>query len=96
MKKQSSTVIVMNGMRLCQDGNFRSFAQFGTFSNCVKQYRTIRGSSRKFNDLIARANDRDVIERITLYIGDTMDVAGNVTRAGDSRMLNVVEKLVAV
>jgi len=85
----------MNGMRLCHDGNFRSFANFGTLPTCVKQYRTIRGSSRKFNELVARANDRDEIERITLYVGDTMDASGNVTRVGDNKMMNVINEMVA-
>ena len=29
-----------DGMRYCQDGFWRDFAHFGTYPECVKEYRT--------------------------------------------------------
>ena len=43
-----------NTNRYCKDGYFRSFAMFGTFSDCVKQYRHLGQALRVAKKLSGR------------------------------------------
>lgn len=61
--------------RLCKDGNFRNFAYFGTFPECVKFYRSEGWAKRKHNEL----KDKGIPTIIkALNKGDEMDANGNI------------------
>jgi hypothetical protein len=36
-----------NGMRLCQDNKWRSNADYGTYSECVKEYKILSAARKK-------------------------------------------------
>lgn len=79
------TIIVIHpetGARLCQDNRWRTFANFGTFPSCVKEYSypraalnagaRYRGTPAGFDQTLARV--------VHLHAGDSMDSAGNIVR----------------
>jgi len=53
-----------NTNRYCKDGYFRHFAMFGTFSDCVKQYRHL-GQAKRVAKLVSGR---------VVYIPDSMEV----------------------
>lgn len=61
--------------RLCKDGNFRSVAYFGTFSECVKTYRSEGWANRKY-EYLKKCGIPTVIH--SLRKGDKMDANGNI------------------
>lgn len=58
------------GRRLCQDGCWRYFANWGTYKECVKEYRVRGWADRKARRFKARV--------VEILPGQTMDAAGNV------------------
>lgn len=40
-------LIVKDNMRLCQDNKWRTFANFGTYPECVKEYKSLGHARRK-------------------------------------------------
>ena len=74
------------GRRYCRDGQFREFALFGTGPTCVKQYKRQAYADKvihRHNFECERQHQDSKIETWTIYHlhdGDTMDVAGNITR----------------
>ncbi len=63
-------VIVKNGMRLCQDNRFRNFANFGTFKECVKEYRSAGHAKRKAKRVKGEA--------VEVPKGMSMDASGHI------------------
>lgn len=63
-------VIVKNGYRLCSDNRWRSFANFGTYPECVKEYRSLGWAKKK-----AKKIGGTVVE---LKEGETMDACGRI------------------
>lgn len=59
------------GSRLCKDGKWRAFANFGTYPECVKRYRQKGWALRR----IAQIRNGFVL---SLTGGWTMDASGNV------------------
>ena len=45
----SSLILIINdgGARLCRDGRWRGFANFGTMSSCVKTYKRMSAAVKK-------------------------------------------------
>lgn len=83
MKKQATIVVLKHentGARLCQDGLFRNFANFGTFPDCVKVYRIEGAARRKQLELLDKACP---CEMIFLHHGWSMDACGRVSREND-------------
>ncbi len=44
----NGTFLIVKGMfRLCQDNKWRAFCHFGTYKECVKEYRSLGFAKRK-------------------------------------------------
>ena len=71
-------VIIDNrGRRLCQDGSFRCFANFGSFKECVKVYR-------HYGHAFNRARVFGHLEVISLSEGESMNAGGMVFNADET------------
>lgn len=84
MKDKSIKIVVCpaTGARLCQDGRWRKFANFGTYSSCVREFRYLKSAQK------AARRNRHPLNKTTcdtfvthLHPGDSMDASGHVTRA---------------
>ena len=58
---------------LCQDGKFRRFANFGTYPECIKVYRSLGWAKRK-QDLFERWGREVVVTK--LPNGHSVDAVG--------------------
>jgi hypothetical protein len=77
MSKQIHIVVnPETGARLCKDQMWRGFAMFGTFSCCVKFYRSLGWAQRAADK--CRVNGKTKI--VSMNDGDTMDASGKVTK----------------
>lgn len=65
-------VVVRDGRRLCQDGYLREFANFGTFPECVKEYRKRGWAERKAKEIGGQV--------VEIYRGQSMDASGNIIK----------------
>ena len=59
------------GMRLCQDNKWRSFANFGTFPECVKVYRRLCAAETKANKIKGKV--------VQLSAGMEVDAVGKIS-----------------
>jgi len=59
--------------RLCQDGKWRWFANFGTFAECVKEYRSLGHAKRRAKRVKG--------EVVVVGEGMAMDAVGNLAQA---------------
>jgi len=64
--------------RLCKDGKWRTFAQFGTFRSCVKTYKR-KGNALRRMDIL----NRHWTHKTACYVqsvpkGHAMDACGKV------------------
>ena len=78
-------VCPLTGARLCKDRKWRNFANFGTHSECVRIYKYLTPAEKAGERYrIKPAGFGDTVLRVIhMYDGDSMDAAGNVTRAND-------------
>lgn len=78
----SIVVCPVTGDRLCKDMKWRSHANFGSYSSCVKIYKRI-GNATKAGERYKHPHNKTTYLSlvITLNDGDSMDAAGKVTRA---------------
>lgn len=77
-------VIVKNGHRLCSDNRWREFANFGTYPECVKEYRSLGWAQKK-----AKKIGGTVVE---LKEGETMDACGQIFHIDiEGRMSQVMD-----
>src|SRR4051812_20452700 len=63
-------LVIKGDYRLCQDNNWRSFANFGTYPECVKVYKSIyaaRKKAKKLKGLVVKIPD-----------GMSVDASGDV------------------
>lgn len=79
------TIIVIcpvTGNRLCRDNRWRGFANFGTGSTCVKEYRYVKSALKAGEKYrIKKAEPCEAIASVIhLHEGDSMDAAGRVFR----------------
>lgn len=44
-------LIIKNGMRLCKDNCIRNFANYGSFSECVKWYKSLGAAKGKADSM---------------------------------------------
>jgi hypothetical protein len=64
------------GARLCYDGKFRNFANFGTFPDCVKVFKSKGWALRKQEELMRFHNCP--CEIVFLNGNRTMDASGMI------------------
>lgn len=67
------------GARLCKDGKLRTFANFGTYKECVKIYKLWGFASnavRKLN----RSYDEKRFKVLGLSKGEVMDASGKIEK----------------
>lgn len=85
MTKSTKIVVCpVTGDRLCRDNRWRSFANFGTYSSCVKTYRLTHAALRAGERFRHPHNTgRDINLVICLHEGDSMDASGKVSRSTD-------------
>lgn len=72
-------LIFWNGMRLCQDNRLRTFANYGTYKECVKEYRSLpaaRTKAKKIKGVVVKVPDGMYIDAAGQIIED---VEGKVT-----------------
>jgi hypothetical protein len=72
-------LIIKVGNRLCQDKYWRRFANFGTYPECVKEYKSLyhaRRAAKRFKGQVAKVPDEmeidssgDVMERLPIKPG---------------------------
>jgi len=72
------------GARLCKDNNFRTFACFGTYPECVKIYRKRGWAIRKQIRLFKVSSIRDT-EIKEVEVGQQMDATGSIILSRFSR-----------
>ena len=84
MSRKSIKIVVCpaTGRRLCWDNKWRNFAHFGTFRECVKEFRYLASAlkaGQRYRLPAARKTDT-AASVIHLYDNDSMDASGKVTR----------------
>ena len=70
-------LVTFNGMRLCQDNASRTFANYGTYPECVKEYKSLghaRRKAKRIGGTVVRVPD-----------GMEIDAAGQVIEYVDSK-----------
>lgn len=72
-------LIVKDNMRLCNDGRFRQFANFGTFKECVKVYRSVSAATKKAKEVSGSA--------VSIPAGHTVDACGSVYDQDNKRVV---------
>jgi len=68
-----TSIVVKNGMRLCKDNLLRKFANFGTFTECVKIYKSYVWAEKAANKIGG--------EIVILDADSYMDASGDVIKA---------------
>lgn len=71
------------GARMCKDGKWRTFANFGTFQSNVKVYRKKGWAARRMDILNCRAG-RTVAYVLSLPRGTAMDASGRYDTTDDN------------
>lgn len=71
-------IINATGARLCQDNCWRSFANFGTYPECVKEYRSLGHAFRRA---------KRIKGRVVLIEDGTIDASGVVEINGKKHEL---------
>ena len=84
--------VVKDGMRLCKDKRWREFANFGTFKECVKIYRS-RGAAVRLansqNALLEYHNKTANVKVAEVPVGFTVNAVGDVFNAEDRQVGNL-------
>lgn len=83
-KRKSVKIVVCpaTGRRLCQDNRWRSFANFGTYRECVKVFKYLKPAlkaGKRYRLSAAKQTDTNA-KVVHLYDGDSMDASGKVVR----------------
>jgi len=68
------------GARLCHDKRWRKFANFGTYPECVREYRYEQAAINAGLRYRHPNNPNESAKAVALYTGDSMDAAGHVER----------------
>lgn len=85
MSKDKSIKIVVcpeTGRRLCWDNKWRDFANFGTYKECVKEFKYLESALKAgARYRIKPAGKGDTLASVIhLYDNDSMDASGRVVR----------------
>ena len=84
-KKCKAILIVVcpeTGRRLCYDNKWREFANFGTYKECVKEFKYLTSAlkaGKRYRLKPAKVNET-ISSVIHMYAGDSMDASGEVRR----------------
>ena len=81
-KRKSLKIVVCpeTGMRLCRDNKWRSFANFGTYKECVKEFKYLKSACKAGERYRLKAVKAGHTLVIHLYDNDSMDASGRVVR----------------